>query len=220
MGWWNQIKDMVFLVCLIFFIRSSVINWYFIPSDSMLPTLRVGDHILVNKLAYGFMPPILDKQTGHWASPQRGDLVVFESPQSEGMQTQIKRVVGIPGDVISFQKGVLTINGLQAKEFLKGVDPLSPEKNVIVEGGFGKKTYEIFRKKNGGMTFYETQTWQVPSGHVFCLGDNRDDSYDSRFWGLVDQKNIYGRAFLVLYSTEQTNRIWPYFRSGRWFIPI
>jgi signal peptidase I len=220
MRWLNELKDILFLICLIFLIRSTIVNWYFIPSDSMLPTLDVGDHIIINKLAYGLILPFMDKQTMTWNSPKRGELVVFESPQSEGKQTQIKRVIGIPGDTISFQNGVLTINGVQAKEIFKGTNPISSENDLIVENGFSKRPYEIFRKKNGGLTFYETQTWKVPSGSFFCLGDNRDNSYDSRFWGLVDQKHIYGKAFLVLYSTGGKNNIWPHLRGDRWFKPI
>lgn len=220
MRWSNELKDILFLICLIFFIRSTIVNWYFIPSDSMMPTLVVGDQIVVNKLSYGLMLPFTDKQVLSWSLPSRGDLVVFESPKSEGKQTQIKRIVGVPGDVVSFQHGILTINGQPAKEIIQTQTDPAQENDLIKEMGIGHKPYEIFRHHNGGMTFYETQSWEIPNGKFFCLGDNRDNAYDSRFWGFIDQKSIYGKAFLILYSTKSDASWFPYFEKNRWFKKI
>lgn len=229
MRFFNELRDILILVSIIFFLRSTVLNWYFIPSNSMLPTLNVGDHIVVNKLSYGLMLPFMDRQITFWSSPKRGELVVFQAPQSEGAQTQIKRVVGLPGDTISFQKGVLTINGQPTQETIEtnshvlsdfSYSHIPRDNNLILEAGLGQQPHFIFRKKEGGVTFYETQTWTVPNGKLFCLGDNRDDSYDSRFWGLVEQSRVYGKAFLILYSTGDKGNMWPHFRNDRWFRPI
>lgn len=224
----KEIKEIFIVLVFVFLFRSTILNWYSIPSGSMLPTLKIGDHVVVNKLSYGIMPPFLETRIFSWDEPKKGDVVVFQGPASEGAQVLIKRVVGTAGDRVSFENGVLTVNGLAAQENLEidrnilsdlGTNDDLSNYFLVSESGFSKNPHFILRKKNGGITSTETKTWVVPKGKVFCIGDNRDNSYDGRFWGFIDEKSIYGRAFMISYSTG-TQGVWPHFRNDRWFMKI
>ena len=216
------------IVAVVFAFRSSILNWYVIPSGSLLPTLKLGDHVVVNKLSYGFMLPFMETQMFSWGHPERGDIVVFKGPETENGLTLIKRVIGLPGDVVSFTNGVLTINGVLAKEeFLTDKTPLEKSGgnnnladayNLYLESGFSHFPHYIMRQKWGGVTEGETQSWVVPEHQLLLLGDNRDNSRDGRFWGYMDENRIYGRAVLISYSTYETPGSWlPKLRNERWF---
>ena len=194
----------------------------------MLPTLKIGDHVVVNKLSYGFMLPFMESRILSWDEPKKGDVVVFQGPASEGSQVLIKRIIATAGDKVSFESGILTINGLPSKEKIETnrtiLDDLGNNDDVsdyllLEESGFSKYPHFILRKKNGGITSAEKKTWLVPEGKVFCVGDNRDNSYDGRFWGFIEQKAIYGRAFLISYSTGDKES-WPHLRNERWFMKL
>jgi signal peptidase I len=224
----KEIKEVVIILAAVIVFRSSFLNWYLIPSGSMLPTLKIGDHVVVNKLSYGFMLPFMESRIFSWNEPKKGDIVVFQGPSSDGAQVLIKRVVGVSGDRISFENGVLLVNGILSKEVLEmnraiiadlGNNDDMSDYFLISETGFSQFPYYILRKKNGGITSTENKTWIVPQGKVFCVGDNRDNSYDGRFWGFIDQKAIYGRAFMISYSTGNKGK-WPHFRNERWFMRL
>ena len=224
----KEIKEIVIVFVIVFLFRSCILNWYLIPSGSMLPTLKIGDHVVVNKLSYGFMLPFMETRILSWEKPKKGDIVVFQGPSSEGSQVLIKRIVATAGDRVSFENGVLLINGVASKETLEIdrsiLDDLGNNDDIsdyflISESGFSKYPHFILRKKNGGITSTENKTWVVPEGKVFCIGDNRDNSYDGRFWGFTDEKTIYGRAFLISYSTGSKGT-WPHFRNERWFMKL
>jgi signal peptidase I len=224
----KEFKEIVIVFVCVFVFRSSFLNWYLIPSGSMLPTLKIGDHVVVNKLSYGFMLPFMETRIMSWDKPKKGDIVVFQGPSSEGAQVLIKRVIATAGDNVSFDNGVLKINGIPSKETIElnrsvledigNNDDLS-DYLLINESGFSKLPYHILRKKNGGVTSAEKKTWIVPEGKIFCIGDNRDNSYDGRFWGFIDQNSVYGRAFLISYSTGDKGT-WPHFRNERWFMKL
>ncbi len=214
----------------VFAFRSTILNWYRIPSGSLLPTLKIGDHVVVNKLSYGIMLPFMEDRVYSWDSPHRGDIVVFRAPESENGLTLIKRVVGVAGDTVSFTNGVLTINGTMAHEELvsdrKVLENMGGNENpedydLFLESSFSNSPHYTMRKKWGSVTASETQKWVVPAHQLLLVGDNRDNSRDGRYWGFMDENRIYGRAVLVSYSTyDRPDSLLPGFRNERWFSPI
>jgi len=168
------------------FIRSFVVQAFKIPSGSMLPTLQVGDHILVNKFIYGVRMPITDIQLIPISTPRRGDIVVFTYPV-DPTKDFIKRVVGVAGDAIQIRDKHVLINGESWD------DP-----HAYFADGASRGHGSSPRDSYGPVT--------VPDGHLFVMGDNRDRSYDSRFWGFVDLNEVKGRAFLIYWSWDGTDR--------------
>ncbi len=165
-------------------IRTFAVQAYRIPSGSMLETLQIGDQLLVNRLAYGFFVPFKDEPLVTWSEPQRGDVIVFEYPLDPETDF-IKRVIGVPGDKISMQDKVLYVNGVRAQEpYIQHVDA------------------SIYPKRdNFGPV-------EVPPGKYFVMGDNRDDSKDSRFWGFVDFTAIQGKAMIIYWSLNDWDVKW------------
>lgn len=221
------LRDVLIIVGAMFILRSSILNWYVIPTGSMLPTIKIKDHVLVNKLSYGLMLPLMGTQILSWDTPDRGDIVLFESPVER--VTFVKRVAGLPGDKISFQNGVLVVNGEQVKEELQNDrtiledlgDPGAAEgKALYLESGLGDEPHYILRQEAGGVTNYETRQWLVPEGKLLVLGDNRDGSNDGRFWGFVEVNKIYGKAFRIFYSIQPSEGILPKFRTDRFFAEL
>ena len=185
----------VLLIVLLF--RSFLFEPFKIPSGSMIPTLLIGDFIVVNKYAYGLRLPVLNKKVVGIGDPQRGDVAVFRYPVDPSINF-IKRVVGLPGDTISYRDKALFINGEPVRqetidEYSKTAVKCSiPAKDAtLVYEALGEDGHELLihegsRGKNG--------SWVVPEGHYFMMGDNRDRSNDSREWGFVPEENILGRA--------------------------
>jgi signal peptidase I len=167
------------------FIRAFIVQAFKIPSGSMLETLQIGDHILVNKFAYGVRLPILGWEILPVGKPKRGDVVVFVYPE-DPHKDFIKRVVAVEGDVVEVREKVLYVNGERVD------DPHAQ----FAEGRNGR--YLSPRDNFGPFT--------VPRGHVFVMGDNRDRSYDSRFWGPVAIDRIKGKAFLIYWSWDGDDR--------------
>ncbi len=202
-NWFIELSRSFFPVLLIvLFARSFLFEPFRIPSGSMLPTLEIGDFIIVNKYIYGLRFPVL--HTKFWAnrSPQRGDIVVFRFPE-DPRQDYVKRVVGIPGDEISYQNKKLSINGEAVSYKLLGSSILPARssgrggQNVLrVRENLPAAPHDIYINSS----FRQRKTkdvWLVPDGRYLVLGDNRDNSNDSRFWGLVPEKNLVGKAFAV-----------------------
>lgn len=167
------------------FIRSFIVQAFKIPSGSMLPTLQIGDHILVNKFIYGVRLPILGSEVLAVGEPHRGDVIVFVYPE-DPQKDFIKRVVGVGGDVIEVRSKRLTVNGQAV------FDPHAH----FAEGNSGR---EVSPRDNFG-------PYTVPAGNVFVMGDNRDRSYDSRFWGPVSLDKVKGKAFLIYWSWDGADR--------------
>lgn len=226
----DELKSIIIIISVVIIFRSTFLNWYVIPTGSLLPTLKIGDHVVVNKLSYGIMLPLMETRIFSWAQPERGDIVVFEGPNSENNLTLIKRVIGIPGDKVTFTNGILTINGTLAKQEL--IEDRTPMKNLgggetgdlfnlFLESGFSKEPHYILKRKSNSATDAESQIWVVPEGMLLLMGDNRDNSSDGRSWGFMEQNKIYGRAFAVAYSTyKKEGSIIPSFRTDRFFVPI
>lgn len=174
-------------------LRSFLFEPFQIPSGSMLPTLKVGDFILVNKYNYGLRLPVLGTKMVDIGDPQRGDVMVFKFPENHKIN-YIKRVVGLPGDRIRYQNKQLFVNGEpMAQKLIAQLPPGSPRIQLLQEQ-LGEVNHQIY--KNIAPSFASNE-WVVPAGHYFVMGDNRDNSNDSRFWGYVSDKLVVGKAVYV-----------------------
>jgi signal peptidase I len=180
----ENIEAIVIAVVLALFIRSFVVQAFKIPSGSMEPTLLIGDHILVNKFIYGIKIPFIEKKFVCFKQPKRGDVIVFIYPVDPSKDF-IKRVIGVAGDTIHIKNKKIYING---KLFNDNFGYYSDHR-IINEWGKG------LNRDNYGPE-------KVPSNCLFVMGDNRDKSYDSRFWGFVDINKVKGKAFLIYWSWE------------------
>lgn len=169
-------------------LRASIGELYQIPSGSMYPTLRVGDFLLVNKLAYGLRLPLVDSVL-EWDSPQRGEVVVFDQPGTN--RKFIKRIIGLPGDNLSLSRQRLYINGDEVP--LRELESDATGGVILMEQLPGY-THRIRVRSEHGLPLEQTH---IPAGHYLLLGDNRDNSSDSRVWGLVPRDNLIGPASLV-----------------------
>lgn len=195
-SWWFDLGRSLFPVILIvLIIRSFVIEPFRIPSGSMLPTLEVGDFILVNKFGYGLRLPVAHELIVPVGDPSRGDVAVFRYPEDPS-QDYIKRIVGLPGDTVSYVDKRLIING----------EPLEVER---LGAWRGDGAFNLMREQLGGdwheMLVHRSPddrqlTLTVPEGEYFVMGDNRDRSSDSRFWGTVPRDHLVGQAFMVWLS--------------------
>ena len=212
------------VIALVFVLRSFLWEPFKIPSSSMVPTLLVGDLILVNKYTYGIRLPIINKKIIELNDPQRGDVMVFKYPKDMS-QDYIKRVIGVPGDKITYENKRLTVNG-QPVEYTPLDDYLDDEKPVyhkqLIEKlpgnthrilnteparSFNLDGVENFPQREACDYSYDKFTCIVPAGNYFMMGDNRDNSADSRYWGFVPDKNIVGKAFLVWMNFGDPKRI-------------
>ena len=175
------IKTLAVAILLALFIRTFIVQAFKIPSGSMLPTLQIGDHILVNKFIYGVRLPFLDLWLlGPW-TPKRGDIVVFKFPRDESRDF-IKRVIGLPGDVVEIR-----------------------DKQVYINGKLLEEPYAVYKDAatfNPYSTGESSGPIKVPEGKLFLLGDNRDHSQDSRVWGFLDLHKVEGEAFVVYWSWD------------------
>jgi len=180
------------VLLVVFVLRSFIIEPFQIPSESMVPTLEVGDYILVNKYAYGIRLPVIGTKLIEVGDPERGDVMVFYPPNDN--RYFIKRVIGLPGDVIRYKNKVLTINDEKApQELLAELPPLNPQVDLMEEELSGVK-HMIYNTKR---VYRGDFTYTVPADHYFMMGDNRDNSSDSRMWGPVPEKNVVGKAFAI-----------------------
>lgn len=179
----EYVEAIVLAIVIAFFIRTFVIQAYKIPSGSMKPTLQIGDHILVSKFNYGIRIPVLRSTLIPTGSPKRGDIVVFIYPEDRSKDF-IKRLVGLPGDLIEIRNKSVFLNGLPLNDTHGvNVDSLTIPGNVQPRDNFGPV--------------------KVPADSLFVMGDNRDESYDSRFWGFVPMKDVLGKALVIYWSWNQ-----------------
>ena len=176
---------------LVLVLRSFVVEPFQIPSSSMVPTLKVGDFILVNKWTYGIRLPVIRNKIIEMNSPERGDVMVFFPPHEE--RYFIKRVIGLPGDEIHVLNGVLYINGDKMTQKVLADEQAAPRSVVMTEDLTGVE--HAMQKRLLPTRLSQNFTAVVPEGHYFMMGDNRDNSSDSRVWGPVPEDRIVGRAF-------------------------
>ena len=191
------------IVLIVLMLRSFLVEPFRIPSGSMMPTLLIGDFILVNKFSYGFRVPVLNKKFIDVGEPERGDIVVFRYPKKPSLD-YIKRVVGLPGDRVAYYNKQVYVNGKRMKQVSLGLyqgvgqgqnmtgaellleDLTGVEHSILIEPG---------QPSVEGL-------YVVPEGHYFVMGDNRDNSNDSRFWGTVPEENLVGKAFFIWMSWD------------------
>jgi len=191
------------IVLIVLLLRSFLAEPFRIPSGSMMPTLLVGDFILVNKFTYGIRLPVINKKIIELNEPQRGDIVVFRYPKDPAVD-YIKRVIGLPGDKISYHNKKLTINGTPIEQVSlgryegvgQGQDMTGAEN--LLENLTGVEHSILIR--NGAPTV--EFDYIVPQGNYFAMGDNRDNSNDSRYWGPVPEENLVGKAFFIWMSWD------------------
>ena len=193
------------VLAVVLVLRSFIVEPFQIPSGSMIPTLEVGDFILVNKFSYGIRLPVIDKKVIEISDPKRGDVMVFKYPEDTRIN-YIKRVVGLPGDIITYtsEKRIL-VNGTAIAESFLGDEPGSLGSARVYREKLGEQEHAI--RKENRRRVEPTREWRVPAGHYFMMGDNRDNSKDSRYWddpsipfelqGMVPDEYIVGKAFAI-----------------------
>ena len=190
---WEYAESIAIALVLALFIRTFVVQAFKIPSGSMIHTLLIGDHILVNKMAYTVRNPITRALWLRTGRIHRGDVIVFIFPEDRSKDF-IKRVIGLPGDIVEVRRKRVYVNGRPFPD-PPGVQYTDPR---IID-----------RRDNYGPV-------KVPAGHLFVMGDNRDQSYDSRFWGFVPIKDVKGKAFLIYWSWDSRHFRPRLSRMGKW----
>jgi signal peptidase I len=219
---WRETKALALTIIILTAVRSAIADWNDVPTGSMNPTIVQGDRVFVNKLAYDLKVPFTTWHLAQWSNPKRGDIVVFFSPV-DGTRL-VKRVIGLPGDKIELANDRLLINGRPS-----AYDPLPAETGHDVPLDHdGQRVYA--QERAGGMpshpvtmlpqrlalrTFGPTN---VPPGQYFMMGDNRDNSNDSRYWGTVERNRIVGRASMVVISLDRQHYFEP--RWHRFFTEL
>ena len=222
--WVSFGAELFVVVALMFTCRIALADWPKVPSGSMEPTLRVGDYLLVNHLAYGPRLPFTNTaiETG---KPQRGDVVVFRYPPNVS-EFYVKRLVGLPGDVVAFRDGTVTVNGapFDVQVVSEGVGEKVPAEDrgqwQLRESAAGNtrtikvNPFVLGREPIDGIAAHCTVerqgAWEcrVPAGQYLMLGDNRDNSSDSRVWGFLPHREVYGKAVRVLFNLHDWSRAW------------
>jgi len=189
--------SLLLAVLLALVMRSTIVSAYVIPSGSMIHTLEIGDRILVNKLAYGLKIPFKNGTFLPWGRVERGEVVVFDPP-FESQEPYVKRVIGLPGDVVLIRNKQVWVNGTLLEEpYVRHAD------RRTMPPAIGPRDFQ------GPIL--------VPEGKLFLLGDNRDDSYDSRFWGFADLNHVLGKAAFVLWSWDPEGWKFRWSRMGNTF---
>lgn len=197
----ETVEILVVALILAFFIRTFVVQAFKIPSGSMLETLQIGDHLLVSKFLYGIKMPFTDQLLIPVTDPERGDIIVFKYPMDPSIDF-IKRVVAIPGDVVEIRAKQLYVNGVLDKNpHAQFKDSTIYPKAAHFPDALEPEQFESYFNGVGQMSKRDNlPALTVPAGQYFVMGDNRDGSHDSRFWGFVDRSAIAGKAFLIHWS--------------------
>lgn len=221
--WWIEYPKSFFPVILIvFLLRSFLVEPFKIPSGSMIPTLVIGDFILVNKFAYGVRIPLLNRKVFNIGNPRRGDVMVFRYPEDPSLD-YIKRVVGLPGDRIVYAGKRLTVNGVEqprksmpdylhrerihySKQYMEKLGETEHALLLEDDAPAAVPFTRPFPYRENCNYNSEGVTCTVPAGHYFMMGDNRDNSADSRVWGFVPDQNIVGKAFFIWLNLGELGR--------------
>ncbi len=212
----NEIRVFMLMLLVVSSLRSALADWNDVPTGSMKPTIEEGDRVVVNKLAYDLKVPFTTFEVWKWGDPRRGDIVVLFSPK-DGMRL-VKRVVGVPGDRIEMRDNQLYVNGDAAR--WKSIGEENDREQgitlVVEETLEGRKHLVMFTPQIPAVRSFAPLI--VPPGRYFVMGDNRDNSNDSRFIGLIDRHRIVGKALAVAFSFDRANHYAP--RFNRFFKSI
>ena len=209
-------KSILVALVLFFFIRSFLVHTFVIISGSMEETLLVGDLLLVNRVAVGSPIPGTSIRIPGYSEPKRGDIIVFDPPHEENMKL-VKRLIGLPGDTLEMKDKILYINGVAPDEpyvqhtvdYADDPNPMMNWQRDYVIGDHGNGRYRPTRDNWGPLV--------IPPGRYFMMGDNRDTSLDSRYWGLLERWRLEGRAVMVYFSyNKESFRPFPWIREIRW----
>ena len=222
---WDWTRSLVFALMLFLVVRTFIVEAFKIPTSSMEGTLLVGDFLLVNKAAYGAEVPFLGVALPTMKEPQRGDIVVFNPPH-DPLKNYVKRVVGVPGDTLEMRKKTLYLNGVEMHEDFaryldaSGADAVHPNMKWQSNHLLAMETAPSHGRDRGRQYRPSRDNWgplSVPEANYFVLGDNRDSSEDSRYWGFVNRQAIRGQPWIVYYSFDASSeqRV-PWLRSVRW----
>jgi signal peptidase I len=210
--WRKEIRPLLPLALVLFAIRSSLADWNDVPTGSMKPTILEGDRVYVNKLAYDLKVPFTTWHLAQWGNPNRGDIVVFYSPY-DGKRL-VKRVVGLPGDTLELRNDQLILNGQAvsyepiAQELVRDVSPADRASQVFAAEQLPGRPH-VVAALPAAPARRDFGPVRVPEGQYFMMGDNRDNSFDSRYYGPVERKQILGRATTVVMSLDHENHWLP-----------
>jgi len=220
---WRDWRGFILFIAIMLVFRSAIADWNQVPTGSMLPTILVGDRIVVDKLAYDLRIPFTLTRLARWHEPERGDVVTFPSPENE--QLLVKRIIGIPGDVVSLENNVLTINGERAVYTAVEDAELPPASirdpfryQFLHESILGSDRMIMLHEARYASSRSSFGPVTVPQGEYLMLGDNRDNSQDSRYIGFVSRDRILGRAETIAFSLDYDNYYQP--RTERFFASL
>jgi signal peptidase I len=191
----EYLEALAYAIVLALIIRAFVVQAFKIPSGSMIPTLQIGDHILVNKFIYGLKIPFTDKKLFDFKTPKRGDIIVFKYPGDEDRDF-IKRLIGLPGETVEIRGTQVVINGNPLEEPYA----IFNEHNLLRNSGYSGDSYGPVK---------------IPPHHLFVMGDNRDNSMDSRVWGFLDDGKVKGKAFIIYWSWNRDSHWVRWRRIGK-----
>lgn len=205
----NEIRVFLAMLLVVSSLRSALADWNDVPTGSMKPTIEEGDRVVVNKLAYDLKIPFTTVEVFKWADPQRGDIVVLFSPV-DGTRL-VKRVVGVPGDRIEMRENQLFVNGHAAKwKEIGAAEDTEQGSSLVVEENLAGRLHRVmFTPQIPAVRSFGPVT--VPTGKYFVMGDNRDNSNDSRFIGLIERRRIVGKATAVAFSFDRSRHYAPRF---------
>jgi signal peptidase I len=222
--WWLDWTAGLFpVLCVVFLLRSFLFEPFKVPTGSMIPTIWIGDMLVVNKFQYGIRLPVLNTKIFSISDPKRGDIMVFRFPPNPS-QNYIKRIIGLPGDEISYVNKVLTINGktlsktpqkdysdIDTMAIYKQFEEIIDDKKHFLLNEENRPAYisdaSDFPNRAQCQYTIEGVRCKVPAGHYFMMGDNRDNSLDSRYWGFVPEANIVGKGSLIWMNFSHLSRI-------------